>query len=84
MRGHASRAATHRLSTACMEMKRAGTLKVSKKTSAARSRFFRGFKGASVRSTGCWGKRPRRQAVRSALYPGDPALKVCCPGAFVS
>lgn len=55
-------AVTYRLSTACMEMKRAGTLKVSKKTSAARSRFFRGFKGASVRSTGCWGKMPRQQS----------------------
>lgn len=56
--------ATHRLSTACMEMKRAGTLKVSKKTSAARSLFFRGFKGASVRSTGCWWKMHRWRSGR--------------------
>ena len=73
-------AVTHRLSTACMEMKRAGTLKVSKKTSAARSRFFRGFKGASVRSTGCWGKMPRQQSgedrfpalVSTAWLAGEP------------
>jgi hypothetical protein len=44
---------THKLNTACMEMKSAGTLKVSKNTSAARSRFLLGFKGASVKSTGC-------------------------------
>jgi len=45
---------TYRLSTACMEMNSAGTLKVSKNTSAARSLFLRGFRGASVSSTGCW------------------------------
>lgn len=45
---------THRLRTACMEMNSAGTLKVSKNTSAARSLFLRGFRGASVNSTGCW------------------------------
>lgn len=44
---------THRLSTACMEIKRAGTLKVSKNTSAAFSRFLLGLSGASVRRTGC-------------------------------
>lgn len=36
-----------------MEMNRAGTLKVSKNTSAAFSRFLLGLSGASVRSTGC-------------------------------
>lgn len=40
-----------------MEMKRAGTLKVSKKTSAAFSRFLLGFRGASVRRTGCWKRK---------------------------
>lgn len=34
-------------------MKRAGTLKVSKNTSAAFSRFLLGLRGASVNSTGC-------------------------------
>lgn len=63
-------ALTHRLSTACMEMKRAGTLKVSKNTSAARSRFFRGFSGASVRSTGCCGRSPegKEGEVRFAFH----------------
>ena len=37
-----------------MEMYRAGTLKVSKKTSAAFSLFFLGLRGASVNNTGCW------------------------------
>ncbi len=37
-----------------MEVKRAGTLKVSKRTCAAMSRFVRGFRGASVRRTGCY------------------------------
>ena len=37
-----------------MEMKRAGTLKVSKKTSAAFSLFLLGLRGASVSSTGCY------------------------------
>lgn len=54
-------AETHRLRTACMEMNSAGTLKVSKKTSAARSRFLLGFRGASVSSTGCWGKKRGRE-----------------------
>ncbi len=45
---------TYKLSTACMEIKRAGTLNVSKNISAAFSRFLLGFKGASVKSTGCW------------------------------
>lgn len=44
---------TYRLSTACMEINRAGTLKVSKNTSAAFSRFLLGLSGASVRRTGC-------------------------------
>lgn len=50
---------THRLSTACMEMKRAGTLNVSKKISAAFSRFLLGFSGASVSSTGCYRKNKK-------------------------
>lgn len=37
-----------------MEMNRAGTLKVSKNTSAAFSRFLLGLSGASVRRTGCY------------------------------
>lgn len=37
-----------------MEINRAGTLKVSKNTSAAFSRFLLGFSGASVRRTGCY------------------------------
>lgn len=44
---------TYKLNTACMEVKRAGTLNVSKKIWAAISRFFIGFKGASVNKTGC-------------------------------
>jgi hypothetical protein len=36
-----------------MEINKAGTLNVSKKISAAFSRFFRGFNGASVNKTGC-------------------------------
>ena len=39
--------------TACMEVNKAGTLNVSKKIWAAVSRFVRGFRGASVNSTGC-------------------------------
>ena len=45
---------TYKLSTACMEMKRAGTLNVSKKTSAAFSLFLLGLSGASVSRTGCY------------------------------
>ena len=41
-------------STACIEVKRAGTLNVSKSICAAVSRLARGFSGASVRRTGCW------------------------------
>lgn len=37
-----------------MEINRAGTLKVSKNTSAAFSRFLLGLSGASVRRTGCY------------------------------
>jgi len=36
-----------------MEINKAGTLKVSKNISAAFSRFFLGFNGASVNKTGC-------------------------------
>lgn len=45
---------TYKLRTACMEMKRAGTLNVSKKTSAAFSLFLLGLSGASVSRTGCY------------------------------
>lgn len=45
---------SYKLKTACMEMNKAGTLKVSKNISAAFSRFLWGFKGASVSNTGCW------------------------------
>lgn len=48
---------TYKLRTACMEMKRAGTLKVSKKISAAFSLFLLGLSGASVSSTGCYQRR---------------------------
>jgi hypothetical protein len=44
---------TYRLRTACIDTKRAGTLNVSKKISAAFSLFRLGFRGASVSSTGC-------------------------------
>lgn len=44
---------TYKLSTACIDMYNAGTLKVSKKISAAFSRFLLGFSGASVSRTGC-------------------------------
>lgn len=44
---------THKLSTACIETQSAGTLNDSKNISAAFSLFRRGFRGASVSSTGC-------------------------------
>lgn len=55
---------TYKLRTACIEMKRAGTLKVSKKISAAFSRLMLGFRGASVSSTGCY----QRRNVQSIAY----------------
>lgn len=58
---------SHKLSTACMEMKRAGTLKVSKKTSAAFSLFLLGLRGASVSSTGCC--ETQKDAWASAQIP---------------
>lgn len=51
-----------RLRTACIEMCNAGVLKVSKKISAAFSRFRRGFSGASVSNTGCF------QAKKIAIF----------------
>jgi hypothetical protein len=42
------RPVAYKLNTACIEMKRAGTLKVSKNISATLSRFLLGFRGASV------------------------------------
>lgn len=53
-RGPQGLGSTHRLSTACMEINSAGTLKVSKNTSAAFSRFLLGLSGASVSRTGCY------------------------------
>lgn len=47
-----------------MEMNSAGTLKVSKKTSAARSRFLLGFSGASVNSTGCCEKHKKYDCLK--------------------
>lgn len=44
---------SYKLRTACIDTKSAGTLKVSKKISAAFSRLRRGFNGASVNRTGC-------------------------------
>ena len=44
---------TYKLKTACMEINRAGTLKLSKNISADFSRFLFGFSGASVSNTGC-------------------------------
>ena len=45
---------TYKLSTACTDINKAGTLNVSKNISAAFSRFLLGFSGASVSNTGCW------------------------------
>ena len=44
---------TYKLRMACIDTNSAGTLNVSKKTSAAFSLFLRGFSGASVSNTGC-------------------------------
>jgi len=41
-----------------MDINSAGTLEVSKKISAAFSRFLLGFSGASVSSTGCCKNNP--------------------------
>lgn len=84
---------TYRLSTACMEMNRAGTLKVSKNTSAAFSRFLLGLSGASVRRTGCYKKEqscgdvPKKRAgllkdisrEQSAVNMGNGCCLSCCP-----
>ena len=48
---------TYKLRTACIDMNSAGTLKVSKKISAAFSLFRLGFKGASVSNTGCYNSK---------------------------
>lgn len=54
--------------------KSAGTLKVSNRIWAAVSRFVRGFKGGSVKSTGCYKQGQYR---RRTLEAQDPAkLKV--------
>ena len=53
MINHLIKIITYKLKTACIDTKRAGTLKVSKNISAAFSLFFRGFRGASVNKTGC-------------------------------
>ena len=44
-----------------MEINKAGTLNVSKKISAAFSRFLLGFKGASVNRTGCCNKKKKER-----------------------
>lgn len=54
---------TYKLRTACIEMKRAGTLNVSKKISAAFSRLMLGFRGASVSSTGCYQRRSGQRSI---------------------
>lgn len=60
---------SYRLSTACIEMKSAGTLKVSKKISAAFSLFLLGLSGASVSKTGCCkGHRTQGQRIRMGLW----------------
>lgn len=72
-------------------MNRAGTLKVSKNTSAAFSRFLLGLSGASVRRTGCY-KRWQGFSTRKDNTPGpkrvflddrqNPRLSTaaaCCP-----
>jgi hypothetical protein len=46
----------YKLSTACIDMYKAGTLNVSKNISAAFSRLRLGFNGASVNKTGCLNK----------------------------
>ena len=73
MEGTQGLGSTHRLSTACMEMNRAGTLKVSKNTSAAFSRFLHGLSGASVRRTGCC---KRRQSCRQVQRPRAGAAMI--------
>lgn len=50
-------------------MKSAGTLKVSKKISAAFSRFFRGLSGASDSRTGCCNKIPCRYPTKTPAFP---------------
>ena len=45
-----------------MEINKAGTLNVSKKISAAFSRFLLGFKGASVNRTGCCNKKKKKRS----------------------
>ena len=49
---------TNRARTAWMEMKTAGTLKLSKNIWTAVSRLARGFRGASVNSSGCYTSPP--------------------------
>lgn len=61
LNGHPVCPATYKLKTACMEVNKAGTLKVSKKIWAAISRFFMGFRGASVNKTGCYEIRQQQQ-----------------------
>jgi hypothetical protein len=58
---------TYKLKTACMEVNKAGTLKVSKKIWAAISRFFIGFRGASVNKTGCCKHTPLRRSEQNSL-----------------
>lgn len=55
---------TYKLSTACMDIYNAGTLKVSKNISAAFSRFLLGLSGASVSNTGCCKTQKNRNQQR--------------------
>lgn len=64
-----------------MEMNRAGTLKVSKNTSAAFSRFLLGLSGASVRRTGCYKRQQscgRVQTAREALKGSSRGTLLPC------
>ena len=55
---------TYKLSTACMDIYNAGTLKVSKNISAAFSRFLLGLSGASVSNTGCCKTKKKQESTK--------------------
>jgi len=50
-----------------MEINKAGTLNVSKKISAAFSRFLLGFSGASVNNTGCCTKQEETTVIYTSI-----------------
>lgn len=61
-----------------MEVYSAGTLKVSKRIWAAVSRFARGFRGGSVRRTGCCCHEEPQSAIlrqQSLVYKPDDLLR---------